>query len=88
MRSDRDANRGLYKKYEVRRADGSHRKGKKHDGCRYFVLDLTHDQFAAPALLAYAAACEADFPLLARDLRSLVGDDSPASGEATTKGGA
>lgn len=70
-RSDRDAERGLYDKYEVRRTDGSSEPGCRHDGCRYFVLDLTHDQHAKPALLAYAASCEASFPLLARDLAAL-----------------
>jgi len=70
MRSDNDSKRGLYNKYDiVHRADGSSEPGGKHSGCRYFVLDLTHDEFARPALLAYADACEARFPLLAADLR-------------------
>jgi hypothetical protein len=34
------------------------------------VLDLKHDRFAGPALRAYADACEAEYPLLARDLRA------------------
>lgn len=57
-----DERRGLYRKFEVRRVDGS------HDGCRYFVLDVDHDPFAAIALGAYAAVCEDTHPKLARDL--------------------
>lgn len=50
--------------------DGRSAKGQKHHGCAYFVLDLDHDPFAAPALRAYADACEADgFGPLADDLR-------------------
>jgi len=69
---DRDANRGLYQKYIVKRADGSHRRGQKHERCKYFVLDLIHDKFAAPALLAYALACESTYPELSRDLKHIV----------------
>jgi len=72
MRSDADKGRGLYRKYKIERTDGGHEPGKRHDGCAYFVLDLTHDQFAAPALLAYASACEDEFPQLAADLRESV----------------
>lgn len=60
---------GMYRKFIVRRADGSDQPGGKHHGCRYFVLDMTHDQFAKPALLTYADACEATYPELAADLR-------------------
>lgn len=70
MRSGDDSHRGVYKKFTVTRADGSSEPGKKHDGCRYFVLDLDHDEFAGAALDAYAAACEAKFPELAIDLRA------------------
>jgi hypothetical protein len=62
--------RGLYGKYHVERTDGSSEPGKKHEDCAYFVLDLTHDRNAPPALIAYAAACEAEYPVLARDLRA------------------
>jgi len=65
-----DKNRGLYGKFEVRRTDGSSEPGGKHHGCEYFVLDITHDPFAVAALAAYANACEADYPLLAADLRA------------------
>lgn len=62
---------GLYEKFKVERTDGSSAPGGKHDGCAYFVLDLTHDRHATPAIEAYAASCEADYPFLARDLRRL-----------------
>ena len=64
-----DKTRGLYNKFEVRRVDGSSELGGKHCGCDYFVLDLTHDKHAPAALLAYAHSCEAEYPLLAADLR-------------------
>ncbi len=63
-----DTNRGIYEKFIVRRFDGSHRKGKKHGGCEYFVLDLSHDKFAGPAIRAYAEACATEYPHLSRDL--------------------
>lgn len=68
MRSDKDAKRGLYNKYEVIRLDGSSLPGGKHARCRHFVLDMTHDQYAIPALRAYAKACRNTFPKLAADL--------------------
>jgi hypothetical protein len=64
-----DPTRGLYDKFTVHRNDDTDLPGRKHDGCEYFVLDLDHDPHAAPALEAYAASCEKDYPLLARDLR-------------------
>lgn len=60
---------GLYEKYRVERCDGSSEEGGKHEDCRYFVLDLTHDPHAAPALRAYAKSCATDYPMLAFDLR-------------------
>lgn len=76
--SDFDPNKtrteqGMYRKFIVRRADGSDQPGGKHHGCGYFVLDMTHDVFAKPALLAYADACEATYPELAADLRRAFG---------------
>lgn len=62
---------GIYRKFDIRRTDGSSEPGRKHERCSYFVLDLEHDPFAKPALEAYAAACEATFPELARDLRRI-----------------
>jgi hypothetical protein len=63
-----DKTRGLYTKFNVSRTDGSSKLGRKHFGCDYFVLDLTHDPFAWSALQAYANACRAEYPLLADDL--------------------
>jgi len=63
-----DKNRGLYEKFTVHRNDGSDYVGGRHRGCDYFVLDLTHDKHAIPALLAYAKSCEAEYPMLAADL--------------------
>jgi len=78
MRSGKDAKRGLYGKFRVTRSDGSSDIGGRHERCKYFVLDLTHDQFAKAALSAYAMACGDEFPALARDLQALVhGDRSP-----------
>lgn len=61
--------RGLYRKYQVQRADGRDAPGEEHADCHYYVLDLACDPFAAPALRAYADACEAEYPDLASDLR-------------------
>jgi hypothetical protein len=41
------------------------------------VLDLRHDQFAAVALAAYAAACRAEVPKLANDLIGLAMRERP-----------
>lgn len=62
--------KGIYNKFMVSRTDSKDEPGQKHDGCDYFVLDLTHDPFAMPALKAYAEACRAEYPLLARDLEA------------------
>lgn len=67
-----DRTRGLYNKFKtVERTDGQSAPGQKHHGCRYFVIDLDHDQFAGAALCAYANACEEEYPLLAHDLREI-----------------
>ena len=50
-----DKSKGLYEKFQVCRIDGSHLPGGKHENCDYFVLDLSHDPHAIPALKAYAA---------------------------------
>lgn len=65
--------RGLYAKFRVERADGKSAPGQKHDGCRYFVLDLDHDPFSVAAVTAYADACRATHPGLARDLDKWAG---------------
>lgn len=67
-----DKTRGLYSKFRIDRVDGSSDIGEKHYGCEYFVLDLTHDKHALPALSAYASSCEAEYPLLAEDLRKVI----------------
>jgi NTP pyrophosphatase (non-canonical NTP hydrolase) len=72
MHVTNDEDRGLYDKYKVERKDGSSEPGGKHEGCQYFVLDLNHDPYSVPALLAYATACRARFPELATDLLNIV----------------
>jgi hypothetical protein len=61
-----DRGRGLYHKYDVTRVNDT---TGKHRQCDYFVLDWRHDPYAVVAARAYAHACEAEFPVLARDLR-------------------
>lgn len=63
-----DKTRGLYGKFYVERTDGRDKPGEKHHGCEYFLLDLNHDKYAVPALRAYAEHCQAEYPLLAKDL--------------------
>ncbi len=59
---------GLYNKFVVHRTDGKSAPGQKHDGCSYLVLDLDHDKFARPAVIAYAEACREEYPELSADL--------------------
>lgn len=68
----KDTTKGLYQKYDVRRTDGSSELGQKHYGCKYFVLDITHDPHALPALKAYADSCRNEYPLLAADLDKIM----------------
>ncbi len=67
-KNDADKAKGLYNKFTVFRTDGTDLPGKKHSGCQYFVLDLTHDPHAIAAIRAYANSCRNDFPALAADL--------------------
>lgn len=67
-----DSERGAYRKYMVTRTDGSSRAGGKHANCAYFVLDLEHDDFAIPALKAYAKACRKTHPALADDIERII----------------
>lgn len=67
-----DTSRGIYRKYRVERTDGSSAPGGKHEQCAYFVLDLEHDEFAVPALKAYARACRKGFPDLAADILRII----------------
>lgn len=70
-------NRGLYDKFSVKRTDGRDDPGEKHDDCRYFVLDLTHDPLAIPAARAYAlSAWIAGYRQLSEDLTELVYDSN------------
>jgi hypothetical protein len=59
---------GVYEKYIVKRTDGKDGPGERHAECSYFVLDLTHDPFAIPAIKAYAQACEDQYPILSEQL--------------------
>lgn len=59
----------IFDKFHVIRTDSTDGPGGKHDGCEYFVLDLTHDPYAEPAIMAYADACEITHPTLAADIR-------------------
>ena len=63
---------GLYHKFNVTRTDGSSEPGGKHHDDEYFVLNLTTDKHAMPALAAYAEACAVEYPALAADLRKKI----------------
>lgn len=62
----------LQQKFWVDRIDGRDMPGGDRMDSRYFVLDYVHDPYSAPALEAYAAACENDYPNLAAEIRNLV----------------
>jgi hypothetical protein len=82
----------LYGKFIIKRTDGRDGIGDKHYGCQYFVLDITHDPFALPAIQAYAKACKKDFPELHLDLIKIltqkIGDNllqpEPPQGDRTS----
>lgn len=59
---------GLLNKFVVTRTDGSSEPGGKHEGCRYFVLDIDHDPHALAALVAYAYSCRDTHPELSDDI--------------------
>lgn len=67
-----DKTRGLYGKFIITRTDGQSDPGEKHDGCEYFVLDLTHDLHAIPAIKSYALSCQDEYGMLALDLMRIV----------------
>ncbi len=71
--------RGLHRKFIVKREDGADKPGGKHDGCLYFVLDLTHDEHALLAIRAYAESCRNEQPELADDLFKIL-DEARAEG--------
>ena len=60
--------KGIYHKYFLSRTDGTDAPGQKHESCDYYVLDLTHDPYARPAIIAYGSACAIEFPQLSADL--------------------
>jgi hypothetical protein len=64
---------GLFKKFHVERVDGQSEPGCKHHRCAYFVLDVTHDPHAIPALRAYALACASTHPQLSADILAELG---------------
>ncbi len=66
-----DKTKGLYEKFTVTRTDGKSGPGAKHEGCKYFVLDLIHDKHAVAAIYAYAESCKNEYPLLSKDLNAL-----------------
>lgn len=55
----------LYHKYNVIRADGRDLPGEKHHGCKYFVLDVSHDKHALVAVRAYADSIAMGNPIFA-----------------------
>ena len=67
-----DRTRGLYHKFNTQRTDGRDAVGEKHFGCDYFVLDLTHDVHAWPALRAYVRSCTLEYPRLAAELTTKI----------------
>lgn len=71
-----DQQQGVYNKYKVTRTDGKPNKA----GAEFFVLDLANDKYAKPAIAAYAEACMAEYPQLAKDIaaRWLVTPEAPA----------
>lgn len=73
---------GLFRKFDVRRVDGSHAPGGKHHGCEYFVLDIDHDTHAPAAMRAYAEACKDSHPQLSAELTARFGTRpvQPAAG--------
>lgn len=75
---DDDSAKGMYRKFDVVRVDGSSEPNGKHHGCEYFVIDVTHDPYAMAACLAYAEACRHDRPKMAADLwMRFLGSSSP-----------
>jgi len=63
-----DKDKGLYNKFKVYRKDGQDKPGDRHHHCSYFVIDMTHDKFAMPALMAYSKHCHDEYPELSNDL--------------------
>jgi hypothetical protein len=62
----------LINKYSVFRNDAQDKPGLKHADCELFVLDVTHDPYAVPALARYIEVCSETHPVLALDLRKMI----------------
>ncbi len=76
----KDTQRGLYRKFLVKRTDGQSEPGGKHEHCSYFVLDWTHDKHAGPALAAYADSCKDEYPALSVQLQAIADALTQAAG--------
>lgn len=75
MHMDHEPHLGLYNKFKMlERTDGQSRPGGRHHGCRYFPLDLTHDEIARACAISYAQRIEKTNALLAADLRRAVAE--------------
>lgn len=70
---DNTEQKGLYDKFDVSRRDGSSEEGGKHEGCRYFVLDLDHDKHVVRALEGYirSLTLSGEYPELKKDLKEI-----------------
>lgn len=77
---------GLFRKFDVRRVDGSDAPGGKHHGCEYFVLDLDHDIHAPAAIREYAKACNETHPQLSAELSERFGPQPAVAQEPVGKG--
>ncbi len=75
---------GLIKKFNIARIDGRDLEGGDRAKADYFVLDLTHDIHAVPAIAAYAKACAPAYPLLAADLRAKISSTIASANEFVT----
>ena len=64
-----DQNRGLYRRFDLYRV-GDDGEPQYLVTDPYFILRYTTDPHARVALAAYADSCEAEFPVLAADLRA------------------
>ena len=67
-------NEGYYEKFIVKRVDGRDEKGGDRENAKYFTLDLVHDPYAVPAILAYVAACSKEYPILAKELSKMMAE--------------
>jgi len=76
--------KGIFNKFNVTRTDGRDTPGEKHEGDQYFVLNITTDPYAIPALAAYADACQSEYTVLATDIQRMIGDKVMACSEYVT----